>query len=120
MKQSQDEGVLNYCPDEDGVFREDAAKGVLAYLLKDVRYKPDDPYYSMIEAVEFGLPKKPRYQLQDGDYAINEYSETKGYFFDNKSGKWVAFDNSSNSCFVEDFETESRALGWLKGEFELE
>lgn len=37
MKQSQDEGVLNYSPDEDGVFREDAAKGMLTYLLKDVK-----------------------------------------------------------------------------------
>lgn len=119
MKQSQDEGVLNYSPDEDGVFRGDAAKGVLAYLLKDVRYRPDDPYYSMIEAVEFGLPKKPRYQLKDGDYAINEYSETKGYFFDEKSCRWIAFDNSSNDCFVEEFKTELESIGWLKGEFEL-
>lgn len=120
MKQSQDDdGTLKYSTDADGIFREESAKGVLSYLLKDVRYKPDDPYYSMIEAVEFGLPKKPRYQLRDGDYAINEYPETKGYFFDNKSNKWVAFDNSSNSCFVEDFDTESEAIGWLKGEFEL-
>lgn len=120
MKQLQDDGLLKYSPDEDGIFREKAAQGVLSYLLTDVRYKPDDPYYSMIEAVEFGLPKKPRYQLQDGDYAINEYSGTIGYYFDNKSGKWVAFDNSSNDCFVEDFDTESKAIAWLKGQFELE
>lgn len=119
MKQSQDEGILRHSPDEDGIFRDESAQWVLSYLLKDVRYRPDDPYYSMIEAVEFGLPKKPRYQLQDGDYAINEYPGTKGYFFDDKSGKWVAFDNSSNNCFVEDFNTELEAIGWLKGDFEL-
>lgn len=120
MKQSQDDGVLKYSPDEDGIFRAEAARGVLSYLLRAVRYRPDDPYCSLIEAVEFGLPQKPRYQLRDGDYAINEYPETKGYFFDDKSGKHVAFDNSSNECFVEEFDTESEAIGWLKGEFETE
>ncbi|WP_236092977.1 hypothetical protein [Bacteroides thetaiotaomicron] len=120
MKQLQDDGVLEYAPDEDGIFREAAAQGVLSYLLKDVRYRPDNPYYSMIDAVEFGLPKKPRYQLQDGDYAINEYPETKGYFFDSKAGKWVAFDNSTNDCFVEEFDKESEAIKWVKGEFEIE
>lgn len=112
-------GILKYSPDEDKIFRGEDAKGVLDYLLKDVRYKPDDPYYSMIEAIEFGLPKKPRYQIQDGDYAINEYPESKGYFFDNKSGKWIAFDNSSNECFVEEFMDEGRAISWLKGEIEV-
>lgn len=119
MKVSQDDGVLKYSPDEDGIFREENAKGVLSYLLKDVRYRPDDPYYSMIEAVEFGLPKKPRYQLRDGDYAINEYPGAKGYFFDEKSHRWVAFDNSSYDCFVEDCNTEAEAIGWLKRELEL-
>ena len=119
MKVSQDDGILKYSPDEDRIFRGEAAKGVLSYLLKDVRYKPNDPYYSMIEAVEFGLPKKPRYQIQDGDYAINEYPESKGYFFDNKYGKWVAFDNSSNECFVEEFLDEDQAMSWLKGKIEV-
>lgn len=112
-------GILKYSPDEDKIFRGEDAKGVLAYLLKDVRYKPDDPYYSMIEAIEFGLPRKPRYQIQDGDYVINEYPESQGYFFDNKSGKWIAFDNSSNECFVEEFMDEGRAISWLKGEIEV-
>lgn len=119
MKKSQNDGILKYSPNEDGIFRGEDAKGVLAYLLKDVRYRPDDPYYSLIEAVEFGLPKKPRYQLRDGDYAINEYPEAKGYFFDGKSNQWVAFDNSTYDCFVEDCNTESEAIGWLKGELEL-
>lgn len=120
MRKSQDDdGILKYSPSEDGIFRGEEAKGVLSYLLEDVRYRPDDPYYSLIEAVEFGLPQKPRYQLRDGDYAINEYPETKGYFFDEKSGKWVAFDNSSNDCFVEEFNSEGEAIGWLKGYFEL-
>ena len=41
MKQSQDDGVLKYSPDEDGIFRAEAARGVLSYLLRDVRYRPD-------------------------------------------------------------------------------
>lgn len=73
MKQLQDDGVLEYAPDEDGIFRAEAARGVLSYLLRDVRYRPDDPYYSLLEAVEFGLPQKPRYQLQDGDCARDNH-----------------------------------------------
>lgn len=120
MKKSQnDDGILKYSPNEDGIFRGEDAKAVLAYLLKDVRYRPDDPYYSLIEAVEFGLPRKPRYQLRDGDYAINEYPEAKGYFFDEKSNRWVAFDNSTGDCFVEDFNAKPKAIGWLKGELEV-
>lgn len=120
MKRSQDgDGLLFYIPGEDKLFRGEDAKGVLSYLLKSVRYKPDAPYYSMVEAVEFGLPRKPRYQLVDGDYAINEYAGTKGYFFDNESGMWVAFDDSSNECFVEDFQNEDQAVSWLNGDFEL-
>lgn len=120
MKKSQnDDGILKYSSNEDGIFRGEDAKGVLAYLLKDVRYRPDDPYYSLIEAVEFGLPKKPRYQLRDGDYATNEYPGAKGYFFEEKSHRWVAFDNSTYDCFVEDCNTEEEAIGWLKEELEL-
>lgn len=118
-KNQNDDGILKYSPNEDGIFKGEDAKGVLAYLLKDVRYKPDDPFYSLIEAVEFGLPRKPRYQLRDGDYAINEYPEAKGYFFDEKSSQWVAFDNSTDDCFVEDFNTKPEAIGWLKGELEV-
>ena len=120
MKRSQDEdGLLFYSSGEDKIFRDKDAKGVLSYLLKSVRYKSDDPYYSMVEAVEFGLPRKARYQLVDGDYAINEYAGSKGYYFDNKSGMWVAFDDSSNQCFVEDFQDENQALSWLNGDVEL-
>lgn len=118
-KFQDDDGILKYSPSEDGIFRGEEAKCVLSYLLKDVRYRPDDPYYSLIEAVEFGLSKKPRYQIMDGDYAINEYPEIKGCFFDEKSGKWMAFDNSTNDCFVEEFNSEAEAIGWLKGDFEL-
>lgn len=121
MKQSQDyDDILKYSPGKDGIFRGEAAKGVLSYLLKDVSYRPDDPYYSLLEAVESGLPQKTRYQLQDGDYAVNEYPKTKGYYFDDKAGKYVAFDNSSNECFVKVFDNDLEAIGWLKGKFEIE
>ena len=56
MKQSQDDGVLKYYPDEDGIFRAEAARGVLSYLLRDVRYRPDDPYLSLIHISE---PTRP-------------------------------------------------------------
>lgn len=91
MEQSQDhDGMQKYSPNKDKIFRKEAAKGVLSYLIRN-----------------------------DGNYTANEYSKTKGYYFDDKSGKYVAFDNSTNECFVEEFNTESRAIGWLNGEFNV-
>lgn len=40
-----------------------------------------------------------------------------GYFFDGRV--WVAFDNKSNECWVEDFEDEETAICWLHNLFEI-
>jgi hypothetical protein len=115
---SQDIVGLKYSPDTDGFFRNEEAKGVLGYLLTDVRYKPDDPDFSMLDAIEFGFPTKPRYLLRDGDHAINEYPKTKGYYPD--KDRWVAFDNTTGNCWVEEFESEELALSWLNGELDID
>jgi hypothetical protein len=114
---SQDTAGFKFSPDTDGFFKNDDAEGVLEYLLTEVRYKPDDPNFSMRDAVEFGFPTKPRFMLRDGDYAINDYSKTMGYYLD--KNKWVAFDNSTGDCWVEEFESEELALSWLKGELDI-
>ncbi|MDR1202684.1 MAG: hypothetical protein LBL58_13810, partial [Tannerellaceae bacterium] len=50
---SQDVVGTGYSPDSDGFYKNEDAKGVLSYLLTGVRYKPDDPNFSMRNAVEF-------------------------------------------------------------------
>lgn len=35
------------------------------------------------------------------------------------SENWVAIDNSTGDCNVEEFETQERAVSWLNGEFEI-
>lgn len=104
-----------YHPEADGLYRDDNAKGVLDYLLTRVRYRPDDPTFSLSDAVEFGLPHKSRYQVKDGDDVCNLYEGTKGYFMDEEAGRYVAFDNSDNECFVEEFDSPSAAENWLQG-----
>ena len=37
-----------------------------------------------------------------------------------EDGKYVAFDNSSNDCWVEEFKTEQVALSWVRGELSAE
>ena len=37
-----------------------------------------------------------------------------------EDGKYVAFDNSTNDCWVEDFKNEKVALSWLRGELSAE
>ncbi len=37
-----------------------------------------------------------------------------------EDGKYVAFDNSTNDCWVEDFKNEQVALSWLRGELSAE
>jgi len=115
---SQDDVEISFISSEDGIYRGENAAGVFTYLNTDVRYRPDDPYFSLNDAIEFGLPRKPRYQIVEGDVACNEFAGTKGYYFNKLSSKWIAFDNSSNECFVEEFKTENSAYDWLNGTFE--
>jgi len=104
----------------------DKARRVLKYLLTDVCYKPDiewdldeegrRTYRTLEYYLEHGYPKKPRYQLKDGDYATNEYGLCDGYY--RKGEKFIAFDNTSGECNVEEFEYEEDALKWLKGDYD--
>lgn len=43
------------------------------------------------------------------------HSGARGWYFDTSSGHFVAFDNSTNDCFVEDFKFRWNAESWLKG-----
>jgi hypothetical protein len=36
-----------------------------------------------------------------------------GIFYDNRVGKWIAFDNRSGECFVEEFESEMMVYDWI-------
>lgn len=53
--------------------------------------------------------KDERYPLHSG---------TKGFFQD--GGKYVAFDNSSKDCWVEEFYTKESAVGWCSGAMDTE
>lgn len=46
-----------------------------------------------------------------------KYSLSKGYFFEKNT--WIAFDNSDENCWVEEFHTEAKAICWLKNFFEI-
>lgn len=76
------------------------ARTVLDYLLADA-INPDDPKRSL-----------SRYQLRDGDYAVNEYGFCCGHFLD--YDRWLAFDNSTGCCWVEEFSSEKECLSYLK------
>ena len=41
----------------------------------------------------------------------------KGYF--KEGGYWIAFDNYTGNCFVEQFATEAKAIAWIEGYFEM-
>ena len=36
------------------------------------------------------------------------------YGYDEESGKYIAIDNTSNNCWVEEFNSEQDCLNWLK------
>ncbi|WP_163318778.1 hypothetical protein [Dysgonomonas sp. 520] len=104
----------------------DKAREVLKYLLAEVCYKPDTEWdlgeegrtvYRTLEYyLEHGYPRKPRYQLADGDYAVNEYGLCDGHYKD--KNMFIAFDNTSGNCNVEEFEFEEDALKWLNNDYE--
>lgn len=43
-------------------------------------------------------------------YPVSKYAF--GYFRDDD--KWIAFDNSTGDCWVEEFATKGQALKWIK------
>jgi hypothetical protein len=102
------------------------AREVLSYLLAEVQYKPgiewdiDEEgrkvYRGLDYYMEHGYPKKPRWELSDGDYAVNKYGLCDGYYPD--GGIYIAFDNTSGNCNVEEFELEEDAVKWLNHDYE--
>ena len=54
--------------------------------------------------------------VKDERYPL--HSGAKGFFQD--GGKYVAFDNSSKDCWVEEFYTRESAVGWCSGAMETE
>ena len=44
------------------------------------------------------------------------FNKSKGYFFDKKM--WVAYDNTTGNCWVEEFKTEGLAICWLENFYE--
>lgn len=50
---------------------------------------------------------------QNGNYPA--HTGAKGYYKDD-DGVYVAFDNSTNDCWIEEFNTRKEALKWLNDE----
>ena len=46
-----------------------------------------------------------------------EYNRCLGYFRDKKL--WVAFDNTTGACFVEEFKSEQMAICWIANYFSV-
>lgn len=53
---------------------------------------------------------------QEGDHYPKHEGAT-GYFLD-ESGVYVAFDNTTCDCWVEEFDTDKRAIDWIKNGYE--
>ncbi|HML73336.1 MAG TPA: hypothetical protein PKB02_02450 [Anaerohalosphaeraceae bacterium] len=57
------------------------------------------------------------------DYILNNSKGTEayvapwvaGYFQEGTDGRWVAFDNRTGSCWVEEFYTQEQAIDWING-----
>lgn len=97
------------------------AREVLAYLLTEASYNPGIEwdidregrrvYRDLDYYLEHGYPKKPRWELADGDYTENKYGLCDGYY--KGDNIYIAFDNTSGNCNVEEFEQEEDAVKWL-------
>ena len=42
-----------------------------------------------------------------------------GLFYGREGDSWVAIDNSNGCAWTEEFDTETEAIAWLNGEFEV-
>lgn len=47
----------------------------------------------------------------------NKAKRTRALSFEN--GVWVAVDNSTKDCWVEEFDDKQKAIDWLDGKFEV-
>jgi two-component SAPR family response regulator len=82
-------------PDEDGIFRGNAAKEMLKFLLQET---DKGTVYSCLRTDKWRV---------------------RGFYKDLKTQKWIAFDNRSYDCFVEEFESESVAYDWVCDKFDI-
>ena len=48
-----------------------------------------------------------------GLYQPDGYPLLKGYYWSDLEGCYVAFDNTTGECWVEDYHTREQALEWL-------
>lgn len=46
-----------------------------------------------------------------------KYFKCQGYF--SEDNFWIAFDNRNGECYVEEFDTEEKAICWLEQYFEI-
>ena len=56
-------------------------------------------------------------EILNGNLKENASIFSKGYF--KESDKWIAFDNYSGNCFVEEFSREEIAIAWLVNYFDM-
>lgn len=53
--------------------------------------------------------------LKDGNYTQSDFgsARSKGYW--KEDGRWIAYDNTTFDCWVEEFATRKEAKEWLIG-----
>lgn len=56
-----------------------------------------------------------RYYIDYWDRHILEDNRRKLYSWDLESGKYIAIDNTTDNCWVEEFDNEIDVLKWLGG-----
>ena len=54
------------------------------------------------------------YYIDYWDRHILEDPRKLLYSYDNETGRYVAIDNTTNDCWVEDFKSEEDAIKWLE------
>lgn len=111
---SNPQEISLYCPSCGGSWEDDKALSVLSGVIKwDKKMYGEEAR----KVLNFLLKDLDRGQV----YSVIRYDKLKicGVYQD-KNGKFVAFDNKAGSCFVEEFRLLDTALKWMKGEIEIE
>ena len=55
----------------------------------------------------------PQYNEPDVCYPL--HIGATGYYQDSKTNRWVAFDNTTGDCWIEEFDTSRKASMWCDG-----
>lgn len=72
------------------------------YSKEPIRFKELD--HDKFKAI---IDRWTEHECVSGDY---------GLFLTKHGDSWVAIDNTTNNCWVEDFKTRQEAINWLEGE----